>query len=78
MEKKFINVKYLPTGMIFNVSKETVDEYIKDEPHNFKVMDDDYDMPEEEKIEQEVYELVVEKEKAEEPIKATKKTSKKK
>ena len=78
--KKFYNVKYIPTGIVYNLPKEEADRLVTEESVNFSVVDDDYEAPiSEEPAEPTVYEKVVEEEpkKQEKKDKTEKKQQKK-
>lgn len=66
-EKNFYDIKYIPTGFIFNVAKEECERLVKEEPHNFVIVDKAYKKPIEKPVEvkNEVYDSIVEEE---EPI----------
>ena len=56
MEK--IEIKFIPTGLTFEVDKTYADELLRDEPHNFVAIDKDY-KPAEEPKEPTIYETIV-------------------
>lgn len=60
-KKKFVKLKFKPTGLTFEVEQKNADELLKNEPENFEAVDG-YE-PEPEKVEQPIYDsIVVEKE----------------
>lgn len=59
-EEKTYTIKNLVTGYLFNLTKEECDKLVLNEPHNFKVIDEDYVAPEvEESKKSTVFEKVV-------------------
>lgn len=61
-----IKIKFIPTGLEFEVEKDYADELLRDEPENFESVDG-Y-KPEEPQAEPTVYESVVVEAEKEEPI----------
>lgn len=77
--KKFYNIQYIPTGMIFNIEKEECDRLLQEEPYNFKAVDDNYVPVPEKEPDSTIQELVMGKEEPkEEEVKPKKSPAKKK
>ena len=77
-------MQYIPTGNVFTFGKEEADKLVSEEPENFRVLNDDYEMPVIEEKQEATYDKIVEEEtkeevkKEEKKVKSTKKTTTKK
>ena len=65
-KKKFVKLKFKPTGLEFDVEQKNADELLRNEPENFETVDG-YE-PEPEKVEQPIYDSIVVEEPKEETI----------